>query len=106
VVESLRGRTRPGVRLSRHEERHLHTATGGGLDPPDHPSVADVRIGDLPTSPKQQAGWAAYSVRRQPYSRTRHKTSGTTEGDPVADDVAKRSGWITFAGVMAVIAGA
>jgi hypothetical protein len=29
----------------------------------------------------------------------------STEGDPVVNSVAKRSGWITFAGVMALLAG-
>jgi hypothetical protein len=29
----------------------------------------------------------------------------STEGDPVVNNVAKRSGWITFAGVMALLAG-
>jgi len=27
------------------------------------------------------------------------------EGDPVAENVAKRSGWVTFAGLMALVAG-
>ena len=44
VMEPLGGRTRDVVRLRRHEEADLRTATGRGLDPPDHPLVADVRI--------------------------------------------------------------
>ncbi len=44
VVESLRGRACPVVRLRRHEEADPYTPAGGILDPPDHRLVGDVGI--------------------------------------------------------------
>src|SRR6185436_4887595 len=46
---------------------------------------------------------ASAAVRNRPYSRPDSHDRG--KESPLSENVARRSGWITFAGVMAVIAG-
>ena len=47
MVELLRRRARPVVRVRGHEEAHGDTAPRRLLDAPDHPAVGDVRVDDV-----------------------------------------------------------
>jgi hypothetical protein len=55
VVELLRGRAGPVVRIRGDEEAYADTAAGGVLDAPDHPAVRDVRVDDVERLALEQA---------------------------------------------------
>ena len=47
MVELLRGRAGPVVRVGRDEEPHAHPAPGRPLDPADHAAIGDVGVDDV-----------------------------------------------------------